>query len=221
MDEVPELIQADNYKFSIPAIPVGIKYLLTSGDTGILNHKPIHCFEEITDENEKFFWYCVRINKLPDSLINFFDVNSNDDIEYYEQLDVLNNVHKQLIIRGAYAISNYFDCNSINDPRFYKDINDPCDGISMGSDTIIDFIESLIMQGKDDFNDFCINPFNGDIMSYLSRTVSCGNSSYLTFKECCNKRWWHLLKSDYNEILFDTKFCNYIFSIIRPKKLLC
>lgn len=213
MEEVPKLIKSTNYQFIMHTIPVGIKKLIISGDTGMLNHKPIYYFEEITDENEKLFWNCVRRNKLPERLVDFFDTDDE-----YEQLDVLNNIHKQLIIRGAYAISHYFDNNPINDHRFYKDINDPYDGISMGSDTIIDFIESLIMCGKDDFNEFIINSFKGDVMNYLSRIISCGNSSYLTFKECCDKRWWYLLNIEYDEILSDTKFCNHIFSIINPKK---
>lgn len=164
------------------------------------------------DTDIKLFWNCVRNNTLSNNLIS--DDNSDMSIENQELLDILNDIHRQLIIKGTYAIADYFNNNSINDTRFYQTIDDPYDGISMSSDVIIDFIDSLIMSGKDNFDNFCVNPFKGDVMYYLSRIVSCGNSSCLTFNECCNKRWYYLLNTDYDENLSDTDFCNYIFNIV-------
>ena len=48
MDEdIPELIQKNNYQFVVPAISAGANYLLAGSDTGILNRKMIHKFENI------------------------------------------------------------------------------------------------------------------------------------------------------------------------------
>lgn len=46
-EDIPELIEVDNYQFVVPAIPAGANYLLAGSDTGILNHKMIHTFETI------------------------------------------------------------------------------------------------------------------------------------------------------------------------------
>lgn len=149
--------------------------------------------DDIDQEDINLFWKCVDDYKLPDHLIDTTEYSNESEGSYessdikttnlflqdQNQLVILNSIHKQLIIKAYHAIVEYFKHDSPRNHRFYKDPTDPYDGICLGSDYIIDFVDGIIMCGKQQYDDFCSNPFKGDIMKYLSRGVSCGNSCCL------------------------------------------
>ena len=92
-----------------------------------------------------------------------------------------------MIEKMCHVIYNYFVKDHPKGNRFYVEANNPYDGIHFGSDGIYDFVDSIIMKGKEWYYKFFNSPFDGDIMNYLERGVSCGNSSCLYFRPISDK----------------------------------
>lgn len=178
--------------------------------------------------DEVLFWQCVSDGALPVELIVdppesseslSLDSSSEDNTIYYnpEVLERLNDIYRGLIMRACYALVEYFKKDSPMGSRFYADVNDPYDGIILGSDDVVNFIGTVIMAGRGEFEDFCMNPFKGDIMNYLRRGVSCGNSSclyFIKYSSNSSKTWYSLIGYQCDEHIMDVDFYNRVFDMI-------
>ena len=140
-----------------------------------------------------------ELYKLPKDILikiitEIYEENRKMESIFWNLIDTkhelsLNEFHKQLIIKLSHVIGNYFEKNDPEDLRFYERPEDCFDGICMDSDHMFKFMDSIIMEGKDTFDKFCNNPFDGDIMNYLRRDISCGNSTCLYLVPLSENRW--------------------------------
>jgi hypothetical protein len=83
------------------------------------------------------------------------------------------------LIALSYAIREYFTRDDPKGERFYERPDDCYDGICMDSKDLFDYMNSVIASGDEVYANFIKNPFEGDIMKFLKRGASCGNSSCL------------------------------------------
>jgi hypothetical protein len=136
---------------------------------------------------EQTFWECIETEQLST------DISMKEFYEFY----------RELVSKACYTIVDYFNKDPNNDPkhnRFYERPGDCYDGIIMDSDYFHTFIESIIMSGKSQFDEFIKNPFNGDIMNNLKRDISCGNSSCLYLQPISHKTLYNFIVNTEIEI---------------------
>jgi len=146
------------------------------------------------------FWDIVALGKLVD------DKN-------------LNTTFCEEIKFGCLALANYFEKHSPRDRRFYHNPKDCYDGLCFRSEEAFETVEAYILLGKEAFEKFCANPFDGDILKHTRRDVSCGNSSCLYIVHPTEKRWkdivgheayWAECRTvDFLNEIFDVVICPY------------
>ncbi len=177
---------------------------------------------DFEEKNKFYFSKRVSFNKKYYFKINFFIKSENEifkSIKYEIKKDLKslkknpklyksNYYYRQQILDIARAIRKYFDANGGQDNRIYYEFyGDPYDGLNLSSRDVRNFALYIIFLGK--YDEFCKNPFNGNIFNYASRGVSCGNSSclYLDYD-----------RENIPDLLFielsSSKFVNKIFDII-------
>lgn len=140
---------------------------------------------------EDKFWACVKANVLPDDLLDLFE---------------LDETYRQLIIKCCESIAKYFKHDPPNNEKFYQYPGDPYDGISLSPNEIIKFIDGVIMSGRDRFDAFCNDPFEGNIMNYLTRRMSSGNSSRLVLDKYYTYKLSLLIDMALDEDIYDEVF---------------
>lgn len=91
-----------------------------------------------------------------------------------EKLSQFDETFKKKIIEMCHSIATYF---TKDNPVQYNDPNDGYSGFHLKSDELFDFMYSIITKGKDKYDEFIKNPFEGCIWSFTSCGISCGNSS--------------------------------------------
>lgn len=150
--------------------------------------------------SESLFWWYIEKRKKK-------KIKTKD-------LDKLTNLYEEKILNLAKATKLYFRKDSPKSNRFYDNIGDCYDGICLCSQEVYKFYENIIMSGKNLYLEFIDNPFRGDIMLYLTRDVSCGNSSclYLDFRYFQPYTSWEKLSGDIYSP--SVELVNKIFDII-------
>ena len=137
-----------------------------------------------------------------------------------KDLKEMTKIFEEKILNLAKVVSLYFEKDPPENNRFYAHIGDCYDGICVHSEDYFNFFETIIMSGKNKCVEFIANPFRGDIMFFLKRDISCGNSSclYLDFsyihEEYITFTSWNQLSNNNNYP--SVELCNKIFDIINP-----
>lgn len=148
---------------------------------------------------EEDFWKSINEKEIEENFLKDFD-----------------KIFREKIIKMSYVICEYFQNDNPNSTRFFSDPDDCYDGIHMTSNELLKLMYGIILSGKEKFNQFCENPFEGDIMSYLKRDVSCGNSSCLYFHKISFNRLFIARLTDNIDTYYpdDVAFLNQIFDIV-------
>lgn len=151
--------------------------------------------------NESLFWWYIEKRKRK-------RIKTKD-------LCQMKNIFEEKILALAGATKMYFEKDPPEHNKFYDRPGDCYDGISRGSEELYNFFESVIMSGKKEYTEFYNNPFKGDVMLFLKRRVSCGNSSCLYFDatlfENLRLTTWQQLTDEYYP---SVELLNKIFDII-------
>ena len=125
--------------------------------------------------------------------------------------------YRDAVIQIGHAVSRYFDTDS---PDNYNPTGDCYDGINLGSEEVLEFADTIIMSGRDAYEKFLSDPFDGRIMSFLRRDISCGNSScyYLENPAKPELTYQQLLKrhniDSSQPLSSDIPFLNELFDIV-------
>ncbi len=164
------------------------------------------------------FWNCIASGAKLVPVQNNDDDSDDEEANLVkkaqeEKLKQLNTIFLEHIRVGCKALANYFAKDSPkNVEKFYEDPEDCYDGLYFNSDVAMETVQAYIMLGKDKFDEFCKNPFDGDILKYTERAPSCGNSSCLYILHPTKKRWYDIVGSSIYEA-YDCDFLNEIHDI--------
>ena len=176
-----------------------------------MDHELLDESDESNESDEslditELFWRCIEKKKISKKTSK-------------ETLFEMEDIYKEKIEKLCNVTTEYFKKDPRNYPnnsRFYSRPGDCYDGIHMGSEHLYEFFDSIIMSGFEQFNKFIDNPFDGDIINYLRRDISCGNSSCLYFQPLLNINWYEMknMPEEFTKYEPSIEFLNRIFDLI-------